>query len=534
MSLFLLPALNTTVSIITYRTDGAFLPWSLDLKSHLFESYPLPESLVPISDEEFLEPRWTLTLLEGKELYSTSQSSAASDMAPHDLIKNQQANVPCVKDPLQHNESDPATDTALPPTTMLRMHSALIATVTENSRQTSQAHWQDVRHISLVVDKKLDYQPGDIINIYPKNFPEDVNSLLKLQNWERFADIPLTFIPNATSYHKTFYQDSQFIPGLCKIPTTNPCTLRSLLLNNLDIAAIPRRYFFDVISKFCSDETHRARLQEFSNPVFTDEFFDFATRPRRSCLEVLQDFPTVQVPFKYVLALFQPLRRRQFSIASGGVLKKESGFPSEDAVRIDILVAIVKYRTVLKKIRQGVCSRYLSTLKPGTDIAITLERGSFPPLRYLGKPILLIATGTGVAPMRSILHERAYQRIECREKVGSATLIFGGRNKNADYFYRKEWEQRYLDVQIFCAWSRDQREKIYVQDIIQEQSLLIHRLLVQEGGSVFVCGSSGKMPTSVRAALVDAFAAGGSVTKEIAEGWLAAMEKQSRYVQETW
>ncbi|KAI9745499.1 MAG: NAPDH-dependent diflavin reductase [Claussenomyces sp. TS43310] len=521
-------------------TDGAFLPWSLDLKSHLGKNYPLPEGQLPIPEDEFLPPKWVLTLqAERHHSGALLTSSSLVNMDPADvadlsMMEDQKANNLCIKEPLAEDEVERPDDSS-PPNDLLPIPLSFTATVMRNRRVTPPSHWQDVRHLSLVIETELDYDPGSIVNIYPKNFPEDVDSLIKLQKWEDLADEPLTFTPTSTSYLDTFYQDSNFLPALRKIPTTEPCTLRSLLLHNLDITAIPRRSFFDVISKFCSDETHRTRLQEFSNPVYSDEFFDFATRPRRSCLEILQDFPTVQFPFKYVLAVFPPLRKRQFSIASGGIQKEQSGHPSEETTRLDLLVAIVKYRTVLKKVRQGVCSRYLTALKPGTDIKVTIQASSFPTLfPCLAKPILLVATGTGIAPIRSLLWERAFQRIECKEPVGSATLIYGGRNKTADFFYRNEWQLDELDMQVFCAWSRDQKEKIYVQDIIRREATLVHKLLVEEEGSVFVCGSSGKMPMGVRAALVDVLVEQGDVERDAAERTIEIMEHQGKYVQETW
>lgn len=96
-----------------------------------------------------------------------------------------------------------------------------------------------------------------------------------------------------------------------------------------------------------------------------------------------------------------------------------------------------------------------------------------------------------------------------------------------------------MDLKVLTAWSRDQKEKIYVQDKVREYAALMWRLLVLEEGSVFVCGSSGKMPVAVRAALVDAFVAEGKkldpeYTREKAEELLSRMEKERRYIQETW
>ncbi len=84
------------------------------------------------------------------------------------------------------------------------------------------------------------------------------------------------------------------------------------------------------------------------------------------------------------------------------------------------------------------------------------------------------------------------------------------------------------------AFSRDQKQKIYVQDLIKEQSQLVYRLIHDEGGIVYVCGSSGKMPQAVRVALTEAFTESGDMRQGDAEAYLQTMEKEGRYKQETW
>lgn len=438
----------------------------------------------------------------------------------------------CMKDRPSGEDEVEAFDYNLPPDDLLPIPNAYTATVQDNIAMTPSDHWQDVRHINLFINKKIDYRPGDCISIFPKNFPEDVNSLIKLMDWTADADKPLTFVPAAGSY-----LDPSLMPALYNIHHTNPPTLRSLLLHNLDVTAIPRRFFFEVLAKFTSDPLHRDRLLEFTNPVYTDEFFDYTTRPRRSILEVLHDFPSVRLPWRWAPYIFPTLRARQFSISSGGRLKH----PDYASTEVHICAAIVKYRTVLKKVRQGVCSRYLASLQPGTQIRVTLQRGSFKVSgAQVRKPLLMIAPGTGVAPMRSLIWERATWRNAGEvSPPGEAVLIFGGRNSKKDFLYHPDWQNRELDVKVLTAWSRDQREKIYVQDVVRKEAEMIWRLLVVDGGSVFVCGSSGKMPTGVRAAIVDAFVLAGrkldwEYSKERAEEELGRIEKEGRYVQETW
>jgi sulfite reductase alpha subunit-like flavoprotein len=385
------------------------------------------------------------------------------------------------------------------------------------------------------MSEEFTYHPGDTVTIYPKNFPIDVQALIDLMEWNEVADVPLRFVPEAPD----FYHDKFLMTTL---PTTlhrlENSTLRDLLTHNLDITAIPKRYFFELVAHYCSDPTHKERLQEFSNPIYTDEFFDYTSRPRRSILEVLQDFPSVKIPFIHAATIFPLIRGRQYSIASGGSTR--NNVDEKGQKKIQILVAIVKYRTVLKKIRQGLCSRYLASLPEGSILNIGLERNeSFYKLanQHPELPLILITPGTGLAPARSLIWERALIAFKDNTKVGTNYLFFGGRNKSADYFYKEEWTYPSLRTKVFTAFSRDQREKIYVQDIIRQNGKLIAELWNQ-AAIIYICGSSGNMPKAVRAALVDALHQfhphATKNTKEVVEGALKELEKQGRLIQETW
>jgi sulfite reductase alpha subunit-like flavoprotein len=307
---------------------------------------------------------------------------------------------------------------------------------------------------------------------------------------------------------------------------------------------------------------HRERLLEFTDPQYLDEYFDYATRPRRSILEILQEFDSVQLPWEEVTNIFPLMRPRQFSVASGGVLKTNP----DESTRFELLVAIVKYRTVIKRIREGVCTRYLGQLPVGTTLQVSLKtEGRFSKLSELaGESHILIGAGTGIAPLRALIHEKAVPN----QDLGKTLLFFGCRNEKSDYFFRDEWTaictQNAGALEVISAFSRDQNRKVYVQDRIRERSDLIWEFLRKRNATVVVCGSSGQMPKAVRQALVDALvqqaakrithtrtgspdvAADGRgesdgdedeesiATQEDAERYLAKLEKLNRYKQETW
>ena len=408
-----------------------------------------------------------------------------------------------------------------------------------NQRITPDDHWQDVRHLSFSAGGSYNYAPGDVLTISPKNASEDVDQIIDLMGWNDIATLQI----------KILSQTEPVLDGsraaLSVEGHESGLTLRSLLTENIDLNAIPRRSFFSLIANFTTDNFQKERLLEFTNPTYTDELYDYTTRPRRSILEVLQEFDTVKIPWQWAAAAFPKLRGRQFSIASGGELK----YGKNNSTRFELLVAIVKYKTVIKKVRQGICTRYLAGLSPGTSLRVSLQRGDLGIIKSdLSRPVLMIGPGTGVAPMRSLIWERLYwanllqkstngaAAQESRCILGKTVLLYGCRNYKADFFYGGEWEElkQKMPLQVFTACSRDQKEKHYVQDLVKEQGKLVYELLHTTTGIVYVCGSSGKMPLAVRNSLIEVFQQNGSMEKDQAEAYLARMEKEGRYKQETW
>ncbi|PSN74632.1 NADPH dependent diflavin oxidoreductase-like protein 1 [Corynespora cassiicola Philippines] len=486
--------------------DGSFLPWSTTLRQQLLADYPLPDGVEPIPDDVLLDPKWLLAPADGVEVpsapidnhSSTTTNGVASDVPPGDLLE-----VP----------------------------GGIAASVTSNERVTPTSHWQDVRHLVLDIPSHRPYAPGDVLNIYPKNFPVDVNEFLKVMDWESMADTPLKFTPSTPA---TPPNSALPVPN---VSSDSAITLRKLLTNHLDIMSIPRRSFFAQLAHFTNDEFHRARLLEFTDPEYIDELYDYTTRPRRSILEVLQEFETVKIPWQRLCSIIPSIRARQFSIASA--LSPSSA--SDNQTRIELLIAIVKYRTVIKRIREGVCTRYVATLIPGQEISVMLQKGGLGVTKAeTQKPVIMVGPGTGVAPMRALIHQRRHWRDELEidsDKAPRDVLFFGCRNESSDFFFRDEWDRLKQDgvpLDVLAAFSRDQRQKVYVQDLVRQQSEPVYNALVRNNGIIYICGSSGKMPQAVREALIESFQSHGSLSRDEAEAYLVDMEKKGRYKQETW
>ncbi|KKK26546.1 hypothetical protein ARAM_002953 [Aspergillus rambellii] len=501
--------------------EGTFIPWLTDLRKHLLEKYPLPRGQDPIPDDVQLPPKWGLQL---------QSQDAFPDSEP----------------PTPKNTEDPKISTDIPDSYRLDydqrpIHDGLTATLIQNKRVTPASHWQDVRHFIFTVPDAVSYAPGDVICITPKNTPEDAQSLIEMLGWEEQADQLVSLVPSDNARP---IEDLP-APPIHGLESHPKLTLRELVINYLDIRAIPRRAFLSSLAHYTGYEMHKERLLEFTNPEFIQEFWDYTTRPRRSILEVLHEFDTVKIPWQHATSVFPIFRGRQFSIASGGELKRTP----EGGARFELLIAIVKYRTVIKKTREGVCTKYISTLRPGSTMKVQLQRGGLnSSVGQLVGPTMLIGPGTGVAPLRSMLWEKAAIVKSYQEEnpgvdppIEPTLLLYGGRNRAADFFFDAEWQQlsSLVKLKVLTAFSRDQERKVYVQDVIRENFSLVFKLLHDKGGAVYVCGSSGRMPQAVREALIESFQFGGDVdtqrfSRREAEEYLVGMEKTGRYKQETW
>jgi sulfite reductase alpha subunit-like flavoprotein len=144
---------------------------------------------------------------------------------------------------------------------------------------------------------------------------------------------------------------------------------------------------------------------------------------------------------------------------------------TEGKTKVELLIAIVKYRTVIKKIREGVCTRYICSLRPGQDITVTLQKGGLGITeKAIDMPVVMIGPGTGVAPMRALTYQRKIWREGAHTTAATEgvrakdVLFFGCRNADSDYFFKDEWEklkEEGVPLDVFAAFSRDQVRSYY-------------------------------------------------------------------------
>ncbi|KAG7766780.1 hypothetical protein KL946_001968 [Ogataea haglerorum] len=447
-----------------------YIAWEETVVSSLKAQFPLSTNLLPVPETELLEPATVLKLLTQNKALDTEKSSKMDAIERH----------------MDH-------------------HSQMVTKfmVLENKRLTTEDHFQDVRLLKLKsVDCMLSYEPGDLLALYPANDLKDVNALIELQGWTNIADFPLQI-------DGPFRAPGGLIQNL---------TLKSFIMHHLDIMSIPRRSFFSLAWHFASDQMEQDKLREFSKLNGSEQLYDYANRPRRSILEVLQEFSSLKIPLNYLPELIPQLKPRLFSISS-----------KPDKSIIELTIAIVEYRTIIRRLRRGVCTRWVKTLNSGDLIISSVIKNQMAHNLMNDRPIVMIGPGTGIAPIKSVIEESIV-----RAPSRSLCLFPGHRYSNKDYLYGPIWSQleREKKLLVFPSFSREGSG--YVQDTLYKNKNLINRLIVLENGSILLCGSSGKMPTQVRLTLEAIFAEMNHWTEDEAHRYLIALEDKGNYVQETW
>ncbi len=210
------------------------------------------------------------------------------------------------------------------------------------------------------------------------------------------------------------------------------------------------------------------------------------------------------------------LNPRLYSISSS--LK---AFPDQ----VHLTIASVRYESFGRK-RKGVCSTFLADRANGSVPVFVQVSHGFRLPQGGDTPIIMVGPGTGVAPFRAFLHER--RAIGAK---GRNWLFFGDQRASTDFLYREELEPMLGDghlTRLSTAFSRDQAEKIYVQNRMLESGAELWAWL-QDGAHFYVCGDASRMAKDVDAALHTVAETHGGLSKEAAAEFVSALKRNRRY-----
>lgn len=378
----------------------------------------------------------------------------------------------------------------------------------DNRRTTTEDHFQDVRLLRFTFPFDFGWNPGDILKVLPQNSDETLADFFDILSSSVYGFNEKTVVK--------FRQIHEEMP--LPLAYRHPATLKMMAKYYWDLSAIPRQRAFELLAISCEDETEKEKLLYFSSPEGIDDLVNYVNRPKRTILEVLCDFKhaTSTLTLQILFELFQSIKPRYFSIAS----VPETG-------TLDLLVAVVEYKTKIFKPRIGLCSNWLKNVPVNSKIYAAWKLGSIKIPSDNQVPIIMVGPGTGVAPFRSLLLRR--EAIFLKQNLPSELTIFlGFRNKLKDFHCQEDFERfEHINLaKIFKAFSRDQSNKLYVQHSIVNNGYMVKDYLIDKNGIVFVAGSSKNMPKAVREAFM--------TVMEVDSDFIEDMIKSKRYQEETW
>ena len=240
-------------------------------------------------------------------------------------------------------------------------------------------------------------------------------------------------------------------------------------------------------------------------------------------LDMVSDFPDDIRP-EELLSVLRKLKPRLYSVASSS-----KAYPKELHLTMGVMEYSLKDRS-----RIGITSSYLSDrTEVGERLSIHLENNdSFRLPKDANTPIILIGSGTGIAAYRSFLQDR-----EASHAKGDIWLIFGERNSQSDFLYRDEllaYKKEGLITRLDTAFSRDQKEKIYVQDKIREHATDIYDWLTNKGANIYICGNKRTMAVGVRSALKDILSSEGNMNELEATDFIKKLKSEQRWQEDVY
>ncbi|MFM5048623.1 assimilatory sulfite reductase (NADPH) flavoprotein subunit [Aeromonas veronii] len=353
------------------------------------------------------------------------------------------------------------------------------ASLSVNQKITGRDSTKDIRHIEInLADSGLTYQPGDALGVWFDNDAELVNEVLTLT-------------------------------GLSGDEATAHGSLRAALSSHFELTRLHGGFITGL-----ADISDNAALKDLAG----DKAQVNALVASAQVVDVLKRFPTA-LTAEQLVSLLRPLTPRLYSIASA---------QSEVEEEVHLTVGVVRYPQEDGTVRSGAASSYLADrLIEDGEVRVFVEHNdNFRLPQNPDTPVIMVGPGTGIAPFRAFMQEREAQGAE-----GKNWLFFGNPHFTQDFLYQVEW-QRYVKSgllsKISLAFSRDQANKIYVQDRLREAGLELYQWL-EAGAHFYVCGDANKMAKDVQEALLDVIAEHGHKSREEAEEYLSELRRAKRY-----
>ncbi|MGK3138095.1 NADPH-dependent assimilatory sulfite reductase flavoprotein subunit [Pantoea trifolii] len=358
----------------------------------------------------------------------------------------------------------------------------LVASFAANQKITGRDSDKDVRHIEIDLgDSGLRYQPGDALGVWFENDDALVQELLQLV-WLK-GDEPVEVqgknLPLAEAL-KTHFELTVNTPQIVE-----------------QYAGLSRN---DALLALAGD---KPKLQSYAQSF--------------PIVDMVRQAPT-ELNAEQLTGLLRPLTPRLYSIASS---------QAENETEVHITVGAVRFEIDGRQRGGGASTWLADRIEEDGEIRVFIEHNdNFRLPANPETPVIMIGPGTGIAPFRSFMQQR-----DNDGAGGKNWLFFGNPHFTDDFLYQVEWQKYVKDgllTHIDLAWSRDQAEKVYVQDKIRAKGAEVWSWL-QEGAHLYVCGDANRMAKDVEQALLDVVVEHGGMDRETADEFLSELRIERRY-----
>ncbi|XP_028855964.1 nitric oxide synthase 2b, inducible [Denticeps clupeoides] len=409
---------------------------------------------------------------------------------------------------------------------LTEVHSKIVIPMRLKHRENLQS--PESSHATILVElekggeaESLLFSPGDHVGVFPANPPEVVNGILKN-------------LPNAPPHKQSLRLERLSATGAdgskCwqsdrRIPA---CPLSQALTYLLDITTPPSQGLLQKLSQMATKEGDRHRLLTMAKDI--DEYMKWKDFYRPNLLEVLDQFPSVEVSAPFLLSQLPLLKPRLYSVSSSQNLYQDE---------VHLTVSVVSYRTQDGQgpVHRGVCSNWLNSIKQGDVVPCFVHSSNgFHLPTDPTSPTILVGAGSGIAPYRSFWQQQLHGLKENGLPGIPMTLVFGCRNPDTDFLYKEElMEMRHRGAlkAIIPAYSRRPGQpKVYVQDVLRKKlAKQVFQVLHQDEGHLYVCGSMSmarEVELTVQEILVSSLGIGSSEAKE----YVKRLKTEKRYCED--
>ena len=374
------------------------------------------------------------------------------------------------------------TKTALRPDVSVKTYEI---TVQENRRLTPSTYDRNIFHIEFDLGQSgLKYNIGEALGIHAENNVDEVHAFMEFYGLvpDEIVEIPSREDP-ALLDTRTVFQS---------------------LVQNIDIFGKPPKRFYEALAEYASDENERKELLTLGGPEGANEFKRRAEVDTITYADVLLEFTSAHPSFHDIVRIVEPMKRREYSIASAQAVNPTS---------VALMIVVVGWVDPKGRDRFGQATRYLSQLPIGAKVTVSVKPSVMKLPTKDTAPLIMAGLGTGLAPFRAFVQYRALQKSQGKE-IGSILLYMGSRHQREEYLYGEEWEA-YQDAGVITllgrAFSRDQPQKIYIQDRMRESISDIITAYIKEEGAFYLCGPTWPVP-DVTQVLEEAIARDGKAT----------------------